>query len=129
LSIGWKYNKRGKLDIDSYEADRASILRPREVPRVSAREKERLLKEIGGETDRSILSAQIKANSDQQQRWDTLDRLGGMKGSKTVGPRERVVVMKESLNRVCTGKSTAKEQRQLWENAQVAARLKLLMNQ
>jgi len=128
LSIGWKYNKRGELDIDSYEADRACRCDPdsRECRRLTPRERERLLKEIAGETDRRILTAQVQAQMDQKQRWDTLDQIGGMKNAKTVSPRERILVMKESINDACRRKSTAKEQRLLWEKAQEASKGKPL---
>ncbi len=124
LSIGWKYNKRGELDIDSYEADKACRCDPdsRECRRLTPRERERLLKEIAGETDRRILTAQIQAQMDQKQRWDTLDQIGGMKNAKTVSPRERILMMKESLNDACRRKSTAKEQRLLWEKAQESSK-------
>lgn len=55
---------------------------------------------------------------DQKQRWDTLDQIGGMKNAKTVSPRERILMMKESRNDACRRKSTAKEQRLVWEKAQ-----------
>mmetsp|Transcript_10991 Transcript_10991/g.20139 ORF Transcript_10991/g.20139 Transcript_10991/m.20139 type:complete len:331 (-) Transcript_10991:52-1044(-) len=124
LAIGWKYNKRGKIDIDSYEADLDKD--PIPCQRRSSKEREKLLSEIGGASDSQIMQGKMHAHFDRRLRAETLDQIGGVTNFKTVGPRERLFIMKESaarkLDRAKKGISPTQEQQQLWDDAQEAAR-------
>ena len=124
LALGWDFNQRSNLDIDSYEEDRASLGRG-ECRRLSADEREHILTNIGGHSHRRVLTAQFEARIDHQKRWETIDSLGGLGKARHIGPRERVLIMKESaarkLERAYKGTSSAKEQRKLWENARRAS--------
>mmetsp|Transcript_38259 Transcript_38259/g.80506 ORF Transcript_38259/g.80506 Transcript_38259/m.80506 type:complete len:302 (-) Transcript_38259:221-1126(-) len=124
LSIGWKFNKRGKVDIDSYEADLDRDPVPCE--RLSAQEREKLLTEIGGASQSQIMQGRIQAYFDYKMRAETLEKIGGLRHYKTVGPRERLLIMKESaarkIDRARKGTSPLEEQRKLWDNAKEAAR-------
>ena len=119
LTLGWDYNEKGKLDIECYEADKTCS--ERECKRLSAEEREHLLINIGGHSHRRVLTAQYEAQLAHQQRSKTIDDLGGLGNTKYIGPRERILIMKESaarkLERAYKGTSPAKEQRKLWENA------------
>lgn len=128
LSIGWKYNKKGKIDIDSYsyEADRSCVKLGLQCRRLSNHEREVLLTEIGGVSQSQILQGLVHAYLDRQLRRETLDSIGGLKNSKSIGPRERLYIMKESaarkLDRAKRGISPTQEQDKLWEHAHEAAR-------
>lgn len=123
LSLGWDYNKKGTIDIDSFEADKICKIRG-ECRRLSPEERENLLVKVGGHSHRRVLTAQYDAHLAHQKRWETIDNLGGLGKARHVGPRERVAIMTESaarkLERACKGTSTAKEQRKLWESAQLS---------
>jgi len=124
MALGWKYNKRGTLDIDSYEADRSHD--PQQT--LSSQEREKLLREIGGISQSRIMLGQVDAYFGRQLRAQTLDKIGGHKNCNSVGPRERLLIVKESaarkLNRAKSGISLPQEQQQLWDNAHDAARRK-----
>ena len=128
LSIGWKYNKKGKIDIDSYEADRSCVKLELglQCRRLSNQEREVLLTEIGGVSQSQILQGQVHAYLDRQLRRETLDSIGGLKNCKSIGPRERLYIMKESAARIFDrakrGISPTQEQDKLWEHAHEAAR-------
>lgn len=124
LSIGWKYNKRGRTDIDTFEAIKteASLLKGRQCQRLSSAEREKLLIDIGGANHSQIMRGSMQANYDNRLRWQSFDRLGGENHYKSVGPRERVLIMKESarrkFDRACRGTSTSRELQDLWDKAQ-----------
>ncbi|KAL3803807.1 hypothetical protein HJC23_003969 [Cyclotella cryptica] len=123
LSLGWEYNKKGTIDIDSFEADKLCKIRG-ECRRLSAEERENLLVNVGGHSHRRVLSSQYDAHLAHQKRWETIDNLGGLGKARHIGPRERVAILKESaarkFERAYKGTSTAKEQRKLWESAQLS---------
>lgn len=123
LAIGWKFNKRRSIDIDTYEADRGGD--PSPCPRVSSQERERILNEIGGISISKIMQGQVNAYYDRQLRAQTLEEIGGLKGFKNVGPRERLYIMRESavrkFDRARKGTTTSKEQQKLWDAAQEVA--------
>jgi len=131
LSIGWKYNKRGTIDIDSYEADKACKECYGECRRLSPEERSTILSEIGGHGHRQIMTATFDASLEHQRRWDTIDQLGGLGKAKYVGPMERAMIIKESaarkIDRACKGTSKSKQQKLLWEQAQESARRKSLL--
>mmetsp|Transcript_18495 Transcript_18495/g.40027 ORF Transcript_18495/g.40027 Transcript_18495/m.40027 type:complete len:368 (+) Transcript_18495:172-1275(+) len=127
LAIGWKFNKRGKMDIDSYEADRVKC--PIPCQRISSKKREKLLTEIGGVSHTQIMQGQIQAYFDRQLRAETLNQIGGLKNYKSVGPRERLSLMKESAARKLDrlkGSSPTQAQRELWDNAHETARQRSL---
>jgi hypothetical protein len=128
LAIGWKYNKRGKIDIDSYEADHDKD--PTPCRRLSSKEREKILSEIGGFTHGKIMRGQVQAYYNRQLRAETLDQIGGLKNCKNVGPRERLFIMRESaarkIYRAKSGVSPDQEQQKLWDDAQEAARQRSL---
>lgn len=128
LGIGWKYNKRGRIDIDCFEADRHKD--PVPCQRLTSKEREALLTKIGGISHTRVLQGQINAYFDRQLRAETLEQIGGLKGCKTIGPRERLYIMKESaarkLDRAKKGVSQSKEQQELWDVAEESARRKSL---
>ncbi|KAL9182758.1 hypothetical protein ACHAXT_004037 [Thalassiosira profunda] len=97
LAIGWKFNKRGKIDIDTYEADLDKDPKPCE--RLSPQEREKILTEIGRASHSQIMQGQIQAYFDRQLRAETLDQIGGLKNCKSIGPRERLFIMRESAAR------------------------------
>lgn len=128
LAIGWKYNEGEVMDIDCYETEKECNGQPKECHRLSAQEREDILIKIGGHSRNQIVTAQFEASTDQKLRYETLDKLGGYEKAKYIGPRERVLILKESaarkLDRACKGTTSSKEQRLLWEKAQQAALLK-----
>lgn len=127
LALGWKFNKRGKIDIDSYEADR--VIHPISCQRISSKDREKLLTEIGGVSHAQIMQGQIQAYFDWQLRAKTLDQIGGLKKCKSVGPRERLLIMKESASRKLdrlNGPSPIQAQKKLWDDAHDNARRRSL---
>jgi len=124
LSLGWKYNKRGRTDIDTFEAIKteASLLNGRQCQRRSSEEREKLLIDIGGANHSQIMRGSMQASYDNKLRWQSFDRLGGENHYKSIGPRERVLIMKESarrkFDRACKGTSTSQELQDLWDKAQ-----------
>mmetsp|Transcript_13063 Transcript_13063/g.28125 ORF Transcript_13063/g.28125 Transcript_13063/m.28125 type:complete len:291 (+) Transcript_13063:177-1049(+) len=126
MSLGWKYNKRGTLDIDSFEADRT--YNPEPCQTLSSQEREKLLIEIGGISQSRIMQGQVDAYFGRQLRAQTLDKIGGHRNCHSIGPRERLLIVKESaarkLNRAKSGISRPQEEQQLWDNAHDAARRK-----
>jgi len=128
LAIGWKYNKRGKVDIDSYEADLDK--EPVQCQRISSKEREKLLADVGGVSHTQIMQGQVNAYFGRQLRAETLDQIGGLRHYKSVGPRERLYIMTESaarkLHKAKTGISHNQEQQKLWDQAHEAARRKSL---
>mmetsp|Transcript_19846 Transcript_19846/g.30245 ORF Transcript_19846/g.30245 Transcript_19846/m.30245 type:complete len:293 (-) Transcript_19846:191-1069(-) len=131
LSLGWKYNKRGRTDIDTFEAikTQSSLANGRQCLRLSANERERLLLDIGGSSHSQIMKGSMQANYDNKLRWQSFDKLGGENHYKSIGPRERVLIMKESarrkFDRACKGTSSLKEQQDLWDMAQEVTLTKL----
>lgn len=123
ITLGWAYNKKGSLDIESYEADRTRLRRT-ECRRLSADQREHLLSTVGGHSHRQILTAQFETQMANQERLQTINNLGGLGRTKYVGPRERVEMLKESaarkIERACKGTTSAKEQQKLWVEAQVS---------
>mmetsp|Transcript_38258 Transcript_38258/g.80504 ORF Transcript_38258/g.80504 Transcript_38258/m.80504 type:complete len:124 (-) Transcript_38258:235-606(-) len=113
------------MDIDSYEAD---IIKRDPVPceRLSAKEREQLLTEIGGASQSQVMQGSIQAYFDSKMRAETLEKIGGLRKCNSVRPLERFLIMKESvarkINRARRGTSSLKEQQQLWDNAHAAAR-------
>jgi hypothetical protein len=71
------------------------------------------------------MNASYDTNLANQERWETINNLGGLGKARYIRPRERVEILKESaarkIERACKGTSTAKEQRKLWEDAQVVS--------
>jgi len=71
----------------------------------------------------------MQANYDNKLRWQSFDKLGGENHYKSIGPRERVLIMKESarrkFDRACKGTSSLKEQQDLWDMAQEVTLTKL----
>lgn len=132
LSLGWKYNKRGKADIETFEAikKQASLLNGRQPQRRSPEEREKLLMDIGGANHSLIMKGSMQANYDNKLRWQSFDRLGGENHYKSIGPRERVLIMKESarrkFDRACKGTSKSREQQDLWDKAQEVTLTKLM---
>lgn len=128
LAIGWKFNRRGITDIDSYEADLDKD--PIPCKRLSSKEREKRLTEIGGVSHSKVMQGQIQAYFDRQLRAETLDQIGGLKNYKSVGPRERLYVMRESaarkIHRAKKGISPDQEQQKLWDDAHEAARRRSL---
>lgn len=128
IAIGWKFNKRGMIDIDSYEADHD--IDPIPCRRLSSKDRERILTEIGGISQTQIMQGQVQAYFDRQQRDETLGQIGGPKNCMSVGPRERLFTMRESAARKFVrakrGSSPNKEQQELWDNAHEAARQRFL---
>jgi hypothetical protein len=124
VTLGWSYNKHSPLDIDSFEADKTCRGRG-ECRRLSAEEREQLLAIVGGHSHRRIMNASYDTNLANQERWETINNLGGLGKARYIRPRERVEILKESaarkIERACKGTSTAKEQRKLWEDAQVVS--------
>lgn len=124
LSLGWKYNKQGKTDIDTFEAIKteASLLNGRQCQRRTSEEREKLLTDIGGANHSQIMRGSMQASYDNKLRWQSFDRLGGENHYKSIGPRERVLIMKESarrkFDRACKGTSTSRELQDLWDKAQ-----------
>ena len=135
LAIGWKYNKRGKTEIDSFEADKLTAKAAHlddgifGCQRLSADEREKLLIDIGGANHSQIMKGSMQAHYDNKLRWQSFDRLGGENHYKSIGPRERVLIMKESarrkFDRACKGTSSSQEQQDLWDHALEVSRRKL----
>jgi hypothetical protein len=135
LAIGWKYNKRGKTDIDSFEGEKLTAKAAHlddgivGCQRLSADEREKLLIDIGGANHSQIMKGSMQANYDNKLRWQSFDRLGGENHYKSIGPRERVLIMKESarrkFDRACKGTSSSQEQQDLWDHALEVSRRKL----
>ena len=135
LAIGWKYNKRGKTEIDSFEADKLTAKAAHlddgifGCERLSADEREKLLIDIGGANHSQIMKGSMQAHYDNKLRWQSFDRLGGENHYKSIGPRERVLIMKESarrkFDRACKGTSSSQEQQDLWDHALEVSRRKL----
>ncbi len=127
LALGWKYNKRGRTDIDTFEA--AKDVNGEKCQRRTANEREKLLTDIGGANHSQIMKGSMLANFDNKLRWQSFDRLGGENHYKSIGPRERVLIMKESarrkFDRACKGTSTFQEQQDLWDKAQELSLTKL----
>lgn len=125
ITLGWKFNKREAIDIDTFEADK---LGRGECRRLSAEERENKLLTIGGHSHRSIMNAQYETHLANQERRETINNLGGLGKARYIRPRERVEILKESaarkIERAYKGTSTAKEQRKLWEDAQVSGQKK-----
>ena len=122
LSIGWEYNCLGKLDVDSYEADRADRKDATQygAQGLSPRVREAILIVIAGVSRAEIARAQTQAYLHKRLRLQTLDQIDRR------GPVERIVIMKESaarkLERAKKGiYSPAQEQLRLWEDAHEAA--------
>lgn len=130
LAIGWKFNKRGKVDIDTFEADRCDHRVDEPCLRLSSKQRETILSEIGGISHTQILNGQIQAHYDRQQRAETLEQIGGLKNCKSIGPRERLFIMRESaarkIYRAKKGISPSQEQEKLWEDAHENARRRSL---
>ena len=124
LSLGWKYNKRGRIDIDIFEEAKtqSSPAKGEKCQRLPPDERERLLVEIGGANHSHIMKGSMIANYDNKLRWQSFAELGGENHYKSIGPRERMLIMKESarrkFDRACKGTSTLQEQQDLWDNAQ-----------
>lgn len=120
VTLGWSYNKKGVIDIDTFEADKVKT--GTECRKLSSVERHHLLSTIGGHSERRILNAQFETNLAHQERRDTVDGLGGFGKTKFVSPRERVEILKESaarkFDRARRGTSTAKEQKKLWDSVQ-----------
>jgi len=131
LALGWKYNRRGRTDIDTFEAAKyqKSLLNGGKCLRRTPNERERLLIDIGGANHSQIMKGSMLANYDNKLRWQSFDRLGGENHYKSIGPRERVLIMKESarrkFDRACKGTSTFQEQQDLWDKAQELSLTKL----
>lgn len=125
LALGWKYNRRGRVDIDTFEATKTQS----SCERLSPDERERLLIDIGGANHSQIMKGSMLANYDNKLRWQSFDRLGGGNHYKSIGPRERMLIMKESarrkFDRACKGTSTLQEQQELWDKAQEVTLTKL----
>ena len=128
LTLGWKYNTHDTLDIDTFEADKKCVSGG-VCKRLSADEREHMLLTIGRHSHRSIMNAQFEAFVTCKERLETITQLGGLEKAKHMRTRERVLIIKESasrkLERACKGTSSAKEQRKLWQNAQVTGQMKL----
>jgi len=124
LAIGWKYNKHRKLAINRYEEDPLKDTVP--CRRLSAKDREKVLIEIGQVSESKIIQGQMHAVIGQRLRAETLGQIGGRKHSKSVCPRERLSIMKESASRkmarTVKGTSRAQEQLKLWDDAREAAR-------
>ena len=128
LAIGWEYNCRGKVDIDSYEADRVDRKDAAQcgAQGLSPRVREAILMAIAGVSRAEIARARTQAYVHKRLRLQTLDQIGGVQNCQFVGPVERIVMMKESaarkLERAKKGiYSPAQEQIRLWEDAHEAA--------
>ena len=67
------------------------------------------------------MQGQVQAYFDRALRSQTLDQIGGPKHYKSIGPRERLLLVKESaarkLERAKKGVSPSQEQRKLWDDA------------
>lgn len=126
LSIGWKYNKRGETDIETYEAEKHLKAKASYCQSLSPEEREKLLIEIGEANHSQIMKGSMQASYDNKLRWQSFERLGGEKHYKSIGSRERVLIMKESarrkFERFCKGTSSSQEQQGLWDNAQEVTR-------
>lgn len=131
LALGWKYNRRGRTDIDTFEAAKSEMSPPDggKCQRRTPNEREKLLTEIGGANHSEIMKGSMLANYDNKLRWQSFDKLGGENHYKSIGPRERVLIMKESarrkFDRACKGTSTLQEQQDLWDKAQELTLTKL----
>lgn len=131
LAIGWDYNCRGKVDVDSYEADRAGRADRVEAAQYGTRGlpsivREAILRAIAGVSRTEIAQAKRQAYVHKCHRLETLDQIGGVQNCQFVGPLERLAMLKESaarkLERAKKGcVSSSQEQLKLWEDAQKAA--------
>lgn len=92
LGIGWKYIIRDTVDIDTFEANRSRSLPCR---RLTSNERETILSSMGI-SHNQIIQGQISAYNDRQLRAETLEQIGGIKNCKSIGPRERMYIIKES---------------------------------
>ena len=128
LAIGWEYNCQGKVDINTYEGNRAD--RSKDNAQYGARglsplARKTILMVLGGVPRAEIAQSEAQAYLHKRLRLDTLDQIGGVKNCQFVGPVERLIMMKESaarkLERAKTGISPAQEQLKLWEDAHKAA--------
>lgn len=124
LAIGWEYNCRGKVDVDSYEADRADRKDATQygAQGLSPRVREAILIVIAGVSRAEIARAQTQAYLHKRLRLQTLEQID----HRRAGPIERIAMMKESaarkLERAKRGiYSPAQEQLRLWEDAHEAA--------
>ena len=126
---GWKYIIRDTVDIDTFEANRSRSLPCR---RLTSNERETILSSMGI-SHNQIIQGQISAYNDRQLRAETLEQIGGIKNCKSIGPRERMYIIKESaarkLYRAKKGNLSVRgEQEKLWENARESARRRSLSN-
>lgn len=137
LSLGWKYNKRGRIDIDTFQAmkTKAQSSLPnseRQCLRLSPHKREMLLTNIGGANHSQIFKGSIQAQFDNKLRLQSLNALGGEAHYKSIGPRERMLILKESarrkFDRVCKGTTTFQEQQDLWDKAAELSMTKLKRN-
>ena len=126
LAIGWNFNCHGEIDIDTYEADRAIDRASARCGRLSPKQRENILIDIGGIPHTQIVQGQMQAYFDRHLRTETLVQIGGPCNAKYTSTRERLLVIKESaarkLERATKGISHSREQRKLWEAAHEAAR-------
>ena len=132
LGIGWKYSKRGTVDIDTFEANRSRSRIDLPCRRLTSNEREAILSSIGI-SHNQIIQGQISAYNDRQLRAETLEQIGGIKNCKSIGPKERMYIMKESalrkLHRAKKGNLSVRgEQEKLWENARESARRRSFSN-
>ncbi len=126
LTIGWMFNSHGEIDIDSYEAERATDRAPAGCERLSPKQREEILVEVGGIPHTQIVQGQMQACFDRSLRTETLVQIGGPCNARYTSTRERLMIIKESasrkFDRVAKGISPTREQRKLWEAAHEAAR-------
>lgn len=124
LAIGWKYNICGEFDIETYEAGHDKPREPCE--RLSSQQREKILTEIGRIPESKIMQGQVQAIYERRLRAETLEQIGGLKNCKSIGPRERLYILKESaarkIDRAKKGTSATREQQKLWDHAQDTAR-------
>ena len=137
LSLGWKYNKRGRIDIDTFQAMKTKAKssipnNERQCLRLSPHKREMLLTNIGGANHSQIFKGSMQARFDNNLRLQSLNALGGEAHYKSIGPRERMLILKESarrkFDRVCKGTTTFQEQQDLWEKAAELSMTKLSRN-
>eukprot|EP00578_Thalassiosira_sp_NH16_P016530 CAMPEP_0181109844 /NCGR_PEP_ID=MMETSP1071-20121207/18394_1 /TAXON_ID=35127 /ORGANISM="Thalassiosira sp., Strain NH16" /LENGTH=315 /DNA_ID=CAMNT_0023193569 /DNA_START=89 /DNA_END=1036 /DNA_ORIENTATION=+ len=131
LTIGWEFNERDVMDIDTYEADRAfnsidpaGTFHTRMLKPLPPRTRAKLLIEIGEVSRSQIRWQTMQAYRVWQQRLETLDKIGDMRYSSSVqmSKRERLFLVRESaarkLDRAMKGHfSDGREQRKLWDDA------------
>ena len=93
--IGWKYSICDTVDIDSFEANRSRSGIDLPCRRLSSNERETILSSMGI-SHNQIIQGQISAYNDRQLRAETLEQIGGIKNCKSIGPKERMYILKES---------------------------------